>query len=127
MKIIITASSKRVDQPFNPRFGRAEYFLLYDSETQTWEAISNPAIHARGGAGPQAVQSIDGKKPDVVISGRYGPSAYTALEAAEIKAYLASSGTVSEVLEQFLAGELEQAAGSSNSGMHSGGGGRRYS
>ena len=119
MKIIITANSDKIDQPFNPRFGRAEYFILVDSDTREWEAFSNPAADARGGAGPQAVQFIDRKKPEVVISGRYGPSAFTALEAAGIKAYLASSGTVSEVLQQFLDGQLEQAGAATGTGMHS--------
>jgi predicted Fe-Mo cluster-binding NifX family protein len=118
MKIIITASSDKIDQPFNPRFGRAEYFILVESDTQEWEAFSNPAVNARGGAGPQAVQFIDAKNPEAVISGRYGPSAFTALEAAGIKAYLASRGTVREVLQQFLDGQLEQAGAATGPGMH---------
>ena len=82
MKIIITASSDQIDQPFNPRFGRAEYFILIDSETQKWESLSNPAMGAHGSAGPQAVQFIATHQPDVVISGRYGPNAFSALETA---------------------------------------------
>ncbi len=121
MKIIITASSDKADQPFNPRFGRADYFMLYDSDTQEWVAFRNPAADARGGAGPQAVQFIDGKNPEIVISGRYGPSAFTALEAAGIKAYVASNGTVSEVLQQFLDGQLVQAGKATGPGMHGGG------
>jgi len=121
MKIIITASSNKTDQPFNPRFGRAEYFMLYDSDTQEWVAFQNPAVDARGGAGPQAVQFINSKKPEIVISGRYGPSAFTALEAAGIKAYIASHGSVSEVLQQFLDGQLEQVGEATGPGMHGGG------
>jgi predicted Fe-Mo cluster-binding NifX family protein len=118
MKIIITAVSDQIDQPFNPRFGRTAYFILIDSETKKWEALSNPALNARGGAGPQAVQFITNHKPEVVISGRFGPNAFSALEAAGIKAYVAGGGTVSEVLEQFLAGQLDQAVGASGPGMH---------
>lgn len=118
MKIIITASCDKIDQSFSPRFGRAEYFIQVDSDTQEWEAFPNPAADARGGAGPQAVQFINGKNPEVVISGRFGPSAFTALEAAGIKAYLASSGTVSEVLQQFIDGHLEQAGAATGPGMH---------
>jgi predicted Fe-Mo cluster-binding NifX family protein len=118
MKIIITASSNKIDQPFNPRFGRAEYLILFDSETHEAQAFANPAAGARGGAGPQAVQFIASHKPDVVISGRFGPKAFSALEAAGIKAYIASSGTVSEVLDQFLAGELTEVSEASGPGMH---------
>jgi len=121
MKIIITASSDQMDQPFNPRFGRAEYFILIDSETEKWEAFSNPAFQAHGGAGPQAVQFIAAYKPDVVISGRFGPNAYSALEASGIKTYIASAGTVREVLRQFKVGRLTQTSEASGPGMHGGG------
>ena len=118
MKIIITASNNKMEAPFNPRFGRAEYFMCYDSETQEWATFSNPAVDARGGAGPQAVQFIATKGAEVVISGRYGPGAFTAIEAANIKAYLASDGTVSEVLQQYLDGQLEQVGEASGPGFH---------
>jgi predicted Fe-Mo cluster-binding NifX family protein len=118
MKIIITAGSDKIDQPFNPRFGRAENFILVDSETREMQALANPARDARGGAGPQAVQFITSHKPDVVISGRFGPNAFSALEAAGIKTYIAYSGTVSEVLDQFLAGELTELGEASGPGLH---------
>lgn len=121
MKIIISASSNKIEWPFNPRFGRADYFMLYDSETQEWSAFQNPAADASAGAGPQAAQFIAGKNPDVVISGRYGPSAFTALQAAGIKAYIASTGTVSEVLGLFLDGQLTQTAAATGPSMHGGG------
>jgi predicted Fe-Mo cluster-binding NifX family protein len=118
MKIIITANSDKVDQPFNPRFGRAEYFMLYETETQKWGALQNPAAVARGGAGPQAVQFIANQGAEVVISGRYGPSAFTAIEAAGIKAYVAQNGTVAEVLQEYLADQLEQVGEASGPGFH---------
>jgi len=121
MKIIITATKETLDSPFNPRFGRADYFISIDSETKEWEACLNPAADARGGAGPQAVQFLDEKDAEVVISGRYGPSAFTALDAANIKAYIASDGTVSEVLQKFLDGQLAQAGAATGPGMHSSG------
>jgi predicted Fe-Mo cluster-binding NifX family protein len=121
MKIIITASSDKIEGQFNPRFGRADYFMLYDSDSQEWLALRNPAADAHGGAGPQAVQFIAGKNPDIVISGRYGPSAFTALDAAGIKAYIANAGTVSEVLGQFLDGQLNQVAAATGPSMHGGG------
>lgn len=118
MKIIITSTSNKIDQPFNPRFGRADYFILVDSETREWEAFANPAADARGGAGPQAVQFIAEKGAEVVISGRYGPSAFTALEAAGIKAYIANGGTVNEVFEKYLAGALDSTDAATGPELH---------
>lgn len=118
MKIIVTATSDKIDQPFSPRFGRADYFILVDSETREWEAFTNPAVNARGGAGPQAVQFIADKGAEVVISGRYGPSAFAALEAASLQAYVAQQGTVSELVDQFLSGELEKTDSATGSELH---------
>lgn len=41
-----------------PRYGRADDFILVDSETKEWEAFANPAADTHGGAGPQVVQFI---------------------------------------------------------------------
>lgn len=118
MNIIVTATSNKIDQPFSPRFGRADFFILFDSETGEWEALPNPAAGARGGAGPQAVQFIANKGAEVVISGRYGPSAFTALEAAGIKAYLAEDGTVSDVYAKFQDGILEESSSATGPSLH---------
>jgi predicted Fe-Mo cluster-binding NifX family protein len=118
MKVIITAINNDIDQPFNPRFGRSDYFILFETETGEWEALKNPAASARGGAGPQAVQLIANKGAKVVISGRYGPSAYTALETAGIEAYIASEGTVKEVLDKFQAGQLKSVSAPTGQGLH---------
>jgi predicted Fe-Mo cluster-binding NifX family protein len=121
MKIIITASSDQIEGSFNPRFGRTEYFILIDSVTGKWEALTNPAQMTGGGAGPQAVQFIAAHKADVVISGRFGPNAFSALEVSGIKIYTAIADTVNGVLDQFSAGQLTQASEASGPGMHAGG------
>ena len=120
MKIIITATSDRIDSLFNPRFGRTEYFILFDSETTGWEALPNPAADSRGGAGPRAVQFIAESGANIVISGRYGPNAISALGAAGIKAYLAQEGTVDDVLQDYLENRLVLAKSASGPGMHGG-------
>ena len=119
MKVIITATNKTFDSPFNPRFGRSDYFILVDTENGEWEGFSNPAVNARGGAGPQAVQFIADKGVEAVVSGRYGPSAFTALEAAGINAYVYNgSGAVKDAVEQFKQGELENVTTPTGRGFH---------
>jgi predicted Fe-Mo cluster-binding NifX family protein len=119
MKIIITAVSNKIEGRFNPRFGRSEYFILVDTDNGDWEGFQNPATRARGGAGPQAVQFIAGKKAKAVISGRFGPSAFTALQAAGIQAYIAEDlETVEEALKKFQAGDLELVNAPTGRGFH---------
>ena len=118
MKLAVSSQDGNFDTPFNARFGRCDYFVLIDTETRQWEAKSNPAATARGGAGPQAVQFLANNDVDAVVSGRFGPNAYSALEAAGVDAYVADQGTPEELLDQFLAGELEQANAASGPGFH---------
>jgi len=118
MKITISANSNTIEAQFSPRFGRCDFFIIVDSETREWEAFPNPAASARGGAGPQAVQFIADKGAEAIISGRYGPSAFSALEAAGLQAYLAEDGTVIQVFEKFLAGELESTSIATGPELH---------
>ena len=124
MKIAISTMSGNPDREFSPRFGRCAYFLVVDEGQENWEKISNPADDAQGGAGTQVVQYLAGQGVDAVISGRYGPNAYEALEAGGITAYLANSGTPNELLIQVQDGSLRKASGPSGEGMHGRGSGK---
>ena len=122
MKIAITSSGKERTSSLNPRFGRCEHFIIVDTATNAWEAVDNPAVGARGGAGAQAAQFIANQGAEAVISGRYGPNAFTALEAARLQAFVSNQKTVDAALDKFLAGELEQVSAATGPQMHGGGG-----
>jgi predicted Fe-Mo cluster-binding NifX family protein len=109
MKLIITATSPRIDSPVDPRFGRGAYFLITDTDTFEWQALPNPAVNASGGAGIQAAQFVSEQNCAAVISGDFGPNAYNALQAAGIQMYLLGScRNVREAVQQFKADQLEQ-------------------
>ena len=61
---------------------------------------------------------------DAVISGRYGPNAYEALQAAGMKAYQASTGSPRKLLADCQSGSLATASGPSGRGFHGTQGGR---
>jgi predicted Fe-Mo cluster-binding NifX family protein len=111
MKIAISSSDGETNNPFSSRFGRCNYFVIVDSETRSWDVLSNPAASSRGGAGTQVVQYLSDNGIEAIVSGRYGPNAFIALEAAGIEAYRASRGTPEELLEKFNAGKLDRATG----------------
>ena len=72
MKIAISSPDGKPDSQFSPRFGRCEFFAIFDTETRTWEAVTNPAATARGGAGSQVVQFLANHHIMATITGRYG-------------------------------------------------------
>lgn len=121
MKLIVTASAPGIDAVVDPRFGRGAYFVVVDSETLHWEAHENPGISASGGAGAQAAEFIAQHGAEAVISGDFGPNAYIALAAAEIKMYLlGSSKTVREAVANLAAGTLTQVQAPTGPGHHGG-------
>lgn len=122
MKYAISSSTGNPDTEFSARFGRCTYFLIMDVEMDNWEKITNLAENAQGGAGTQVVQHLAEQGVDAVISGRYGPNAYDALNAAGMKAYLADSGIPRQLVDQAQSGSLPLATGPSGEGMHHRGG-----
>lgn len=118
MKIAISSPDGKHDTPFSPRFGRCEYFILFDTDTSSWEALPNPAIEASGGAGATVVQFLYDQQVSVTITGKYGPTAFKALQAAGIQGYEATNGTPEELYQQYLAGALKQVHAATGPSRH---------
>jgi predicted Fe-Mo cluster-binding NifX family protein len=94
----------------DPRFGRCQYFLFIDSDTNAFEAVENPNLSASGGAGIQSAQLVSNKGVEVLITGQVGPNAFTTLQAAGIKILVGASGKVQEVLEKYQKGQISSSA-----------------
>jgi predicted Fe-Mo cluster-binding NifX family protein len=108
MKICVTTSGNALDALIDPRFGRAAYFAIVDSESMAFETVSNAAVNAMGGAGIQAAQTLAKKGVSVLITGNVGPNAFQALKSAGIKVIVGASGTVREAIEKYRRGELKE-------------------
>ena len=135
MKIAISINGSDLNALFDPRFGRAQAFCIVDIESADYQIFSNSAVAASGGAGVAAAQFVAKHHVDAVISGSFGPNAYDTLSAANIKMYILSGGTgsnIQDVIEKFAAGELGEPQAPNHEGYHgqgrgSGGGRRRGS
>ena len=92
MRICITSSGSNLDSPIDPRFGRAQYFLLLDEEGDLKEVSSNPGVLARGGAGVAAAQKVVNQEIDILITGNIGPNAVGVLGIAKLKIFLCPMG-----------------------------------
>jgi len=114
MKICITAKGAGLNDPVDPHFGRAAYFLFYDTETEALDAVANsPGAH---GAGVQAAQIVAGNGAEAVITGSVGPNAHQGLAAAGVEIYIGAQGTVADAIADYKAGKLSRAAGPSGGG-----------
>ena len=108
MKAVVTGQAGSMTANVDPRFGRARYFILYDTETEEFAVHSNDQNrNAAQGAGIQAAQNVARLGPEVVITGHVGPKALDTLRAAGIKVCVGASGTVQEAIATYQAGNLE--------------------
>ena len=111
MKIILTANGPGLDSEIDPRFGRAQYFLLVDTETEEIHPIDNAQnLQAAGGAGIQSAETILKHGAEVLLTGHCGPKAFRALEAAGIKIIHGVEGSVQTAIDKFKKGEYQFAA-----------------
>ncbi|HMM22438.1 MAG TPA: NifB/NifX family molybdenum-iron cluster-binding protein [Selenomonadales bacterium] len=113
MKIAVTAHGEDREAKVDPRFGRADYFVLYDQENDTWDCAPNiQNLEAAHGAGIQAGQALLKTGVGVLLTGHVGPKAFKVLDAGKVKVYSFGdrNGTVNEVVEDFLADKLDVVA-----------------
>ncbi len=101
MKIAVSITDKNLDAVLDPRFGRAAYFLIVDSDTLDFKAYNNPNAASAGSAGIQSAQFVLKKGARAVITGRCGPNAYQVLEAAGIPVYETTAKPVRDLLKAF--------------------------
>jgi predicted Fe-Mo cluster-binding NifX family protein len=103
MKIAIPSKGATLDSAPDDRFGRAPYFAVIDTESRKFTSIENTAAAAPGGVGPQAVGMLSREGVQVVITGRIGGNALTALKEAGIQIIEREmTGTIKDICENYI-------------------------
>lgn len=111
MKIAFTTKGEDWESMMDPRFGRTEFFLIYNEENEELSIYDNRAIENEAhGAGPKTAQELFKLNPDVLITGNGpGGNAATALEKAGVQIYIgAGQMTVKEAYEAYKNNKLEK-------------------
>ncbi len=112
MKVAVTSQGKELSSEIDPRFGRAKWLLVVDTETGLSEAYDNAVnLNLAQGAGISSAKAVIDACAEVVLTGNCGPNAERTLSAAGVKLYTGVAGTVSEAIELFRNGKLAEAAG----------------
>jgi len=120
MKIAITSTGPKLEDKVDPRFGRCHYFILFDTDTNKFEAIENTGAQGMGGVGIQSGQIMADREVKIVLTGNCGPNAFSTLQAAGIEVITGATGTVQEAIDKFKSGgfkPVSQANVSAHSGM----------
>lgn len=117
MKVAVTSMGQNLESKVDPRFGRANWFIVVNTETDEYQVVNNEQnLNAGLGAGIQSAENISRYGVEAVITGNCGPKAFRTLDAAGIRVFCGAEGTVAEVLKKFKSGKLKQAAGANVEG-----------
>ena len=107
MKIIVTAEGPDLESAVDPRFGRAAFYILVDTENMKHVALDNERGRtSQQGAGVQAAQRVADTGAEALLTGHCGPKAHQTLSAAGIKVYSNQSGSVQDAVERLVRGEV---------------------
>lgn len=102
MRICIVSEGPDPSAEVDCRFGRARYFVIFDTETRKHESIDNSEnACADGGAGIQAARQIVEKHCDWVVCGHIGPRAMEVLTEGDVRVAVGASGVVWDAIEDF--------------------------
>lgn len=111
MKIAFTSTGDGWDAKVDPRFGRTDYFLIYDDATEAFTLVDNTEIRSvEHGAGPKSAEKIFELAPDVLITGNGpGGNAASILTKTKMKIYVGAGGmSIREAYNAFKNNELQK-------------------
>ncbi len=109
MKIAFTTKGTEWNSPMDARFGRTEFIVIYDEETNTLSSFDNRAIENEAhGAGTATSKKLFELKPDVLITGNGpGQNAATVLKKLNVKIFGgAGEMTMKEAYEAYQSSDL---------------------
>lgn len=106
MKIALPVGEKSIHAPVYDSFGRAPYYLLYNTKSQKIEYLDHRAVVAQGGAGIRAAQVLPDNGVRAIITPQCGENSEKLLRKAEVLIYKAVSESVRENIDAFQKDQL---------------------
>jgi len=111
MKIAFSARGPALSSELDPRFGRASYLVVADTDSGRLSVHDNSQkARAAHGSDAQAAQDLVKLGVEGVITGNLTPNAASVLQAGNVKVYKQTWGTVRDAIEQFKSGRLRELA-----------------
>ena len=108
MKICIpTMGDKGMDEQVGEHFGRVPTYTVVDTESGDLMAIKNTTVHM-GGSG-YAPDLISGYGAEIMLCGGLGRKAIGMFSEKGIMVYVGASGTVTDAINMWKAGQLQAA------------------
>lgn len=110
MKVAVTSQGVDMNSTVDPRFGRAKFFVLIDTETGEFITHNNAQnLNAVQGAGIRAAENVVSLGVAEVITGSVAPRTFAVLQADDVQAYVGAIRSVHDVGKHLKDGRSEHA------------------
>ena len=106
MKIAMPLDEKSQESGICPSFGRAPYFLIYNTDTDESYYLDNSAVASQGGAGIKAAQIIVDNSVNSLLTPRCGENAAEIFRKAGISILKTIQGSAKQNIDAFKSSEL---------------------
>lgn len=107
MKVIVPINEEKLTSGISVSFGRAPFFMIWNTETQSASFVENPGASSNAGAGIKAAQAVVDEKADAIIVPRLGKNAADVLDASNIKIYKPKTMNTVEMIQAAVEEKLE--------------------
>lgn len=121
MRISIPVEDNKMEADVCKSFGRAPYFLIYDTDNKESIFLANSATKTVSGTGIKAAQIIVDNEASALLTPRCGEKAADVLKAAGVKLYKTINSSAKVNLDDFINGELSPLT-EIHAGLHGHGG-----
>lgn len=108
MKIALGCDGNTLDSPIAKRFGHAEYYILYDVENGSFDAVKNSHDDEGEHHSHDNLLTLVDDGAEAFVVGNIGPHAWGTLKQRNVDIYLARKMTAKEAIDKFNKGELEK-------------------
>jgi len=104
MLILLGSDGNNLESSIAKRFGHANCYILFNTETETFEAFEN----RDEGHNHDNLQDFLNKRAEAFIVGNIGPQAFEVINTPKSKVYLARKMSAQEAVDKLVKGELKQ-------------------
>ncbi|HCL56630.1 MAG TPA: dinitrogenase iron-molybdenum cofactor biosynthesis protein [Spirochaetia bacterium] len=107
MKIAISSTGQNLTDYLDPRFGRANWLCIYDTESGKTEFIENVEnFNASHGAGIQTAVKVVSSGASHVFSGHFGPKAADTLKDKVKSHEIHEEIKIVDLIEKIKSGQI---------------------
>lgn len=103
MLLLLGSDGNNFENPVVKRFGHVNYFIMFNTETETFEAFKN----IDEGHNHDNLKDFLNKGVEAFIVGNIGPHAFEIINTPKSNIYLARKISVREAIDKFQQGELK--------------------